>query len=399
MDILYDLTPAQPYATGTKFHGGAEYCISVFHALIKYINEHHCNINIETVYNKHANLESSIIDFCKEYNVGMFHANTLGELQSIINNNDYRLFFSALPSNWWYTGLILQNTKLIYTIHGLRKVEMPTDKYELKYLSGLKKKLKWCFKQINPENYIEKEKKHIQKLMKLDNSDFITVSNHTKYQLINTFPSLSEKDIKVFYSPPKNLSRRNDSLNINILQSLNLSKQKYLLLISGNRWVKNNYRAIKAIDQLLSSRPYLDFKVVLTGVDKENIYNVSNKKRFVFVNYVHSTELDILYKNSFIFLYPSLNEGFGYPPVEAMKYGVPCVVSATSSIPEVCGDGALYFNPYLINEMINKVLMLYNNSSIYKLMQSKAYKRYKEVTDQQNKMLINMVEYLINNAK
>src|SRR5690606_29064703 len=83
---------------------------------------------------------------------------------------------------------------------------------------------------------------------------------------------------------------------------------------------------------------------------------IKNRGQFVFLDYVSERELRALYQNAYLLLYPSLNEGFGYPVLEAMKYGVPVVASSFTSIPEVCGDAALYVNPLAVHEMVKRRL-------------------------------------------
>jgi glycosyltransferase involved in cell wall biosynthesis len=61
--------------------------------------------------------------------------------------------------------------------------------------------------------------------------------------------------------------------------------------------------------------------------------------------YVSDTELRALYENAACFVYPSFYEGFGLPPLEAMTCGCPVVVSRAASLPEVCGDAAVYCDP------------------------------------------------------
>lgn len=71
--------------------------------------------------------------------------------------------------------------------------------------------------------------------------------------------------------------------------------------------------------------------------------------------FVGEKELDDLYKNASLFVFPSLYEGFGLPPLEAMKRGIPVVASNTTCVPEILGDAALYFNPLNINDMSEKI--------------------------------------------
>lgn len=66
--------------------------------------------------------------------------------------------------------------------------------------------------------------------------------------------------------------------------------------------------------------------------------------------------MENLYREAFCFVYPSLNEGFGYPPVKAMTYGVPVIALSATSIPEVCGNVACYFSPISVDVLCNRIL-------------------------------------------
>jgi len=71
----------------------------------------------------------------------------------------------------------------------------------------------------------------------------------------------------------------------------------------------------------------------------------------IFTDYVPDEELSALYKNASLYVFPSLYEGFGLPPLEAMAHGLPVVSSNRASLPEVLGDAVLYFNPEKPEEM------------------------------------------------
>ena len=138
---------------------------------------------------------------------------------------------------------------------------------------------------------------------------------------------------------------------------------KYYLIVSGGRWLKNGARAMEAFDQLFSDRPDFVGNVVITGLSSLNKISIKlkNLNRFKCMDYVDETTLASLYQNAYALVYPSLNEGFGYPPMEAMYRGCPVVASATASITEICGDAALYFNPYLVKEIQMRILCLENS--------------------------------------
>ncbi len=84
---------------------------------------------------------------------------------------------------------------------------------------------------------------------------------------------------------------------------------------------------------------------------------IHRQERYVCLGYVEAGILENLYRYCDLFLYPSLNEGFGMPPLEAMKYGKTCIVSGVTSLPEICGDAVYYCNPYDIDEIKNRLLM------------------------------------------
>ena len=71
--------------------------------------------------------------------------------------------------------------------------------------------------------------------------------------------------------------------------------------------------------------------------------------------FVSEQELDNLYKNASLFVFPSLYEGFGLPPLEAMKRGVLVASSNATCLPEILGDAAIYFNPLNVDDMIEKI--------------------------------------------
>jgi glycosyltransferase involved in cell wall biosynthesis len=131
----------------------------------------------------------------------------------------------------------------------------------------------------------------------------------------------------------------------------------YLLLLGGDRWLKNSYRALRAINNLYYGGHLEAYKTILVGKVPTSIRKrFCNDKRFIFMDYVKPDVLENLYKFCDIFIYPTLNEGFGYPPLEAMRYGKTCVVSAVCSIPEICSDAVYYVNPYDIGEIETRIL-------------------------------------------
>lgn len=120
--------------------------------------------------------------------------------------------------------------------------------------------------------------------------------------------------------------------------------EKYVLFVSNLKPHKNASGLIRAFSRASLS----DHGLVLVGKGEPiegalTLRNVSNE------------ELPILYSLAQMFVFPSFYEGFGLPPLEAMSCGCPTLVSKAASIPEVCGDASLYFDPHQIEEMAHAI--------------------------------------------
>lgn len=96
-----------------------------------------------------------------------------------------------------------------------------------------------------------------------------------------------------------------------------------------------------------------------TGINTKNFSNLR------YLGYISDSDLHTLYSNAAVFIYPSIYEGFGIPPLEAMAAGCPVAVARSSSLPEVCGDAAVYFDPENHYDLIDSVkgLLLFDEKT------------------------------------
>lgn len=129
--------------------------------------------------------------------------------------------------------------------------------------------------------------------------------------------------------------------------------ERYLLTVGNLQPRKNISRLINVFKNLLKSTGGYSGKLVIVGKSEwrsellvEAVKETQLDEHVVFTGYVMEDDLVKLYNAAELFVYPSIFEGFGLPPLEAMACGTPTLVSNSSSLPEVVGDAGLLFDPF-----------------------------------------------------
>jgi len=203
----------------------------------------------------------------------------------------------------------------------------------------------------------------------------IAISNATKNDLI-TYLDVSEEKISVI------------PLASSIISSATHEKQSittrpYLLYVGLRQGVKNHISLLKAYSLSKTLRDNIDLLCVgggpFTRSELQTINN-ENLQGKVHQQQADDKNLSSLYANAVLFVYPSLYEGFGLPLLEAMRCGCPVVCSNTSSMPEIAGEAAVYFNPYNEEEIRTKIEeVVFSDDSLERLRRL-GYKRHKQFT-------------------
>lgn len=384
--ILFNLVAVQPIHSA-KFHGGGSYGEVIFWAMVKRGAKFAC------VYDSRKYLDPNIIEACKSNDIPLYDI-AESTPQQIIDSNNIDAFYTPLYSlekKW-----AIDVKRFVFTWHGVRALEMQYDTQGIAFAKKFAQKMEALvrYREIWKRRFYKPKYQELAARIADGRAETITVSEHSRASIKSFFPELMDKEIPVFYSPMIEYEPEG-------FLPPEVQAKKYFLLTSGARWEKNNLRAAKAFDELVTQyetcgKPF-DFKMIITGAANPKVYlkNVRHRDRFVLLGYVENKELEFLHKNAYAFIFPSLNEGFGYPPMQSMRYGVPVAASGSTSIPEICDNAALYFDPYSVSEMKNRMIQLLD-ASIYGMYEERAKARYEEVSKRQKEDLEKAVEFILN---
>lgn len=203
----------------------------------------------------------------------------------------------------------------------------------------------------------------------------VTVSESTANDLKDEYPKIGER-IKTVYPGPGKLPARK-SLGRSALASLGIN-QPYFLFVGTLEPRKNLSRLLNSFSKIDPSIVSKHQLVIVGGegwgdVDiHQLIKNVGLGEQVVVTGYVSDLELSTIYQNALFLAMPSLYEGFGFPILEAMLYGVPVLTSNNSSMPEVAGDAGVFVNPLDESSIAAGLSLLLDNKTYRNELASKA---------------------------
>lgn len=200
----------------------------------------------------------------------------------------------------------------------------------------------------------------------------VTISQSSKRDIINYFKVKPER-IYVIYPGYDDVlfNEQQESEEIEITKHKLSISGNYILYAGTLQTNKNIPRLIEAFT-LLKERGQINHKLVLAGKPSAGygdiakaVRNSSANKDIILTGYVPKEILPGLFKGADIFVFPSLYEGFGIPPLEAMACGVPVITSNTSSLPEVMGDAGILVNPYDITGLANSIYRVISDQTLH----------------------------------
>lgn len=231
-----------------------------------------------------------------------------------------------------------------------------------------------------PEDFLKKDLFQLTHWTKYSASaatKIIAVSETTKLDIVKSY-KIPENNITVIHNGYEKKHLPSESK-----LKLPGNDHPYILYVGTLQPRKNIDTLIEAFYKYQQLHP--DFKLVIAGKKGwlyEKIFQLVTdlglEDDVYFTDYISDNQLIFLYKNAFCFVMPSLYEGFGIPPLEAMSFGCPVISSMTSSLPEIAGDAALYFDPESSYDLAEKLKELKDDTVLRKALIKKGHLRIKQ---------------------
>lgn len=216
-------------------------------------------------------------------------------------------------------------------------------------------------------------------------ASIITVSKFAKKDILAHISTLSEEMISITYEAMNNAFRVIDKE-----QAISFVKKKYgitgqyILNVGGRDPQKNTAFLVRNFLELKRERK-ITAKMVIVGFPdhgKADIYkdlkNSGLKSEVVFIGFAGENDLVHLYNSAEAFVFPSLYESFGIPPLEAMACGTPVIASQAGAIPEIVGDAALTIDPQNSDELKTSIVKLLKNKNLKNYLIDKGFKQAKK---------------------
>jgi len=286
----------------------------------------------------------------------------------------YHSAYYPIPTQIKYYKKNRKNIKSLLTIHDLIPVLHP----------------EWCGMLGNEVKYFHPEFNLPKTLATIGPDTWIVCpSEATKNDLCNYLGQQLDPG-KVFVTPwgvsPQFQPCYDLAKIAAVKQKYKIPDIQYLLCLSTLEPRKNVDGVIRAFREAIKQEKIYDLAIVIAGAlgwQYEPIFREANRfprlaPRIIFTGSVAEDDLATLYSGALAFVYPSFYEGFGLPPLEAMRCGTPVITSNSSSLPEVVGDAGLLVNPQDETAIADCILQVYQSSQLRQTLAEKSLQRSQE---------------------
>ena len=225
--------------------------------------------------------------------------------------------------------------------------------------------------QHYPECLPKENKEYLQKHFwkNIRKSDrIITGSNYIKNEIIDLLKYDAARIKVIYHGVDHDNFKTYDHSLLKAFKTAHNLPEKFILFVGSIEPRKNLKNVLMGYNSLPDAFKK-ECKFVLAGFSgwkNSEIKDIIRRegKNIVYLGYLSNLELAYLYNLASAFIYASLYEGFGIPPLEAMACGTPVIVSRSSSLPEVCADAAYYVDPLRVDSISEGIYKIFSDSEL-----------------------------------
>lgn len=339
------------------------------------------------------------INLYKGTGIGTYTENVTRELLNIDKENDYTLFWTGKD----YDLFKKSNSKIVFSSnrHGgfyenfyipsyIEKNNIDlhhipqngiglTESYSTNSIITLHDLIPYTLPETVGKKYLERFLTEMPKIID-KTKGILTVSEYSKRDILKFFHGYPEE--KIFVTPlaaNSNFKPLDKNVCKDFVEENFSINTPYILYIGGFSTRKNVRELILAFKQINPSlkTPYT---LVLGGSVKDEgkklvslVESLNLQNNVIFTGYLNDDILPILYNGAEAFVYPSLYEGFGLPPLEAMSCKTAVITSNLTSIPEVTGDAAILIDPFDSQDLATNLFNILDNDELRNALALKGY--------------------------
>ena len=212
----------------------------------------------------------------------------------------------------------------------------------------------------------------------------LTVSEASKRDILHFFNVQPEKIVVVYNAIDEHFRVTPAEEDVARVRERYQLDHQFILYVGNIKPHKNLVRLIEAFAELRRTG-FDEVKLLIIGDQisklpalRRAVHGHKLHKHVRFLGYVSDQTLGVLYRLASAFVFPSLYEGFGLPPLEAMASGTPVVISNVSSLPEVAGDAAVLVDPYDVESIVDGMRRILSDPALAAELRRKGVERARE---------------------
>ncbi len=221
-------------------------------------------------------------------------------------------------------------------------------------------------------------------------SAIVTVTRYAKDQIAKYSGIDATKIVPIHIGPKSSIAENEFGAVVDHSIEPLISK-KYILHVGTIEKRKNLTTLLAAFEMLLQNNPQ-DLYLIIVGqksnkptLKDDAVFEMAAassllKEHVIFTGYLTDSQTAILYKHAALYVFPSVNEGFGIPILEAFAHKVPVLVAGNSCLPEVAGNAAICFDPYNADALSKLIVQTINNQTLLQSLQQKGTERLAHFT-------------------